>query len=155
MKSRRSTLPCSAQRIDFDDDEDEPLETGESIATTKRKLNFDQEDVLISIILNHFDAIERKTTDKSLTPSALQERVRDGWAKIKSEFQEQTTVSILNYDFDSTIKSSISKLNSFPDRSIDCNVEKQVENYKKQCSSTSNHLKKGPIENRWWLIDTC
>lgn len=109
MKTRRSTLPCTAQRIDLSEDEDcdenpdrEP-ETEENITTNKRKLNFEQEDVLISIILNHFDAIERKTTDKSLTPSGLQQRIRDGWAKIRSEFQERTTVSIFNNGFDSQI----------------------------------------------------
>lgn len=52
-----------------------------------------QEDIFISIVMEHFNVIERKTTDKSLTPKNLSAALSQEWKQIQAEFSQKTGVS--------------------------------------------------------------
>lgn len=57
--------------------------------------SLDQDDILISIILRHFDVIENKSTNKSLTPLQLQTTIKNAWNEITDEFKLESGVSLI------------------------------------------------------------
>lgn len=77
--------------IDIDDN-DEPA------MPSQKKMTAIHEDVFISVVLNFFDVIENKSTDKSLNPKALRDRQSEAWAAIRAALAEKTSVSFLHLD---------------------------------------------------------
>lgn len=77
IKSRR--LTAKSVQSSFEDDVEEV--SGDS---TNKNITFDQEDILISIILRHFDAIESLENESSEIASA--------WDGIAAEFNDRTRV---------------------------------------------------------------
>lgn len=63
-------------------------------ATGRRtqSMSYVEEDVFLAIVLNHFDVIENKQTDKSLSAQPLRDRQSTAWKAIHSEFTEKTKV---------------------------------------------------------------
>lgn len=51
-----------------------------------------QEEIFISVIMDHFNVIERKSTDKSLTPKKLAATLLQEWTKIQSELSQRIGV---------------------------------------------------------------
>lgn len=60
-------------------------------------MNSEQEDIFISTVLEHFDTIEKKSTNKSLTPRNLQKSVADAWTTIQNDFFSKTQVPHCQY----------------------------------------------------------
>lgn len=83
--NRRNTI---AEPISITD-EQEAGPSGAKRMTTK------DEDILLAEILKHFDTIENKTTDRSLTPKVVQAKNAEAWKAIKAAFCEKTGVSCI------------------------------------------------------------
>lgn len=60
------------------------------------RISDDEEDQLIEIILEHWDELESKRTDKSLTGAAIKTRKEKAWADIETSFQRSTGVSLIS-----------------------------------------------------------
>lgn len=75
--------------IEIDDDDDQPP------TASQKKMTAVHEDIFISIVLNFFDVIENKSTDKSLNPKSLRDRQSEGWEAIRAAVFEKTSVSLL------------------------------------------------------------
>lgn len=63
-------------------------------ASQRKKMSNEEEDKLISIIFKYFDVVENKKTDKSLSAKALRETNSNVWATIRTEFRDETMVSL-------------------------------------------------------------
>lgn len=57
-------------------------EEEEENTTATRRMTTADEDAFLVEVLEHFDTIEKKTTDRSLTPKALQVRMDEAWELI-------------------------------------------------------------------------
>lgn len=78
-------------------EDDEISETeNEETNTRKKNMSSNEEDILISIILQYFDELEKITTDKSLSPKKLQTNAAQLWTKVQTMHREQSGVSFLN-----------------------------------------------------------
>lgn len=70
----------------------EPTERGEY----NQRISDDQEDILIREILERWDLIESKKTDKSLTKTAITTRSTNAWEEILNAFRTETGVRLLS-----------------------------------------------------------
>lgn len=64
----------------------------EDVPAKRSNLNSEQEDFFISVILKHYNVIENKATDKSLTPQKVKKNIDNAWESVQTEFFEQTGV---------------------------------------------------------------
>lgn len=113
MTSRKRTMPeprrvrKQSKQVStiFDDDasehssdEDEDVSVDDqkkNKRNTGRKLTPIQGDIFIGIMLEHFDVIENKSTDASLTGDTLSDVLLSEWTKIQTEFLQKTGVNIV------------------------------------------------------------
>lgn len=78
-----------------DEDEDVSVDDQKkNKRNTGRKLTSNQGDIFIGIMLDHFDVIENKSTDASLTGDALSDVLLSEWTEIQTEFLQKTGVNI-------------------------------------------------------------
>lgn len=56
------------------------------------KMSYAQEDIFISSVLQWFDVVENKSTDKSLSQSN-KKKATEAWENIQTEFEQETNVS--------------------------------------------------------------
>lgn len=88
-KRRASHKPSMA--ADADESLDDAISSNSQETNSQQKMTNEQEDILISLILKHFDVIENKTTDKSLSQSN-KKAATEAWKSIQSELEKQAKV---------------------------------------------------------------
>lgn len=99
IKTRRLTILSQEDSqadilVDEEIPEDEENEAGCSYSKEKRsKMSAGDEDEFIRIVLAHFDEIEKKSTNKSLTPVAFRDSQQEVWKNISKEVAEKTNVT--------------------------------------------------------------
>lgn len=88
--------------VDFDSlDSQNSIESDENESTPEDDIelstipSLDQDDILISIALRHFDVIKNKSTNKSLTPLHMQTTMKNAWNEIVNEFKSKTGVRLI------------------------------------------------------------
>lgn len=95
--SRRASQKPSIIESDSNDENTNEENTNDDLVADSQgkrvqKMTYDQEDVLISLVLDSFDIIENKATDKSLNQSNKR-RADEAWKIIETEYERQTKVS--------------------------------------------------------------
>lgn len=92
--SSKTPIEESSEENEDENEEDNYDSDPDMLRGSGRKnMSADHEDVLISIILKHFDIVENKSTNKSLTSDGLEAKQNAAWAEIRNEFADKTTVS--------------------------------------------------------------
>lgn len=66
--------------------------------SSSRRMTPEEEDILLAEIIKHFETIENKATDRSLTPKKLQDKNTQAWEQIRISFIEKTGVRFC-FDF--------------------------------------------------------
>lgn len=95
-KRTRSTKPTAPQETDSEHDNGGATDGSDDVIDTSRKnFSYEEEDCFLSILLRHFDEIEKKSTDKSLSPLKLKTAQQNTWTQIAKEHKEKTGVSVL------------------------------------------------------------
>lgn len=89
MIERPTNFNSDMETEDEGDDDTEPNKK-------RTKMTVEDENELISVILRHFDEIENKSTDKSLSAKNLNQAISKSWAQIHKEYSEMTGVSVFN-----------------------------------------------------------
>lgn len=91
----RSTRSQSLQQSSEDVGDQDEL----NVMLSKKNISNEDEDVFITIALRHIHIIERKNTDKHLTPKVLREKQSTAWETIMQEFRDATSVSYFYFTY--------------------------------------------------------
>lgn len=92
MSKRTRSKSTAPQEMDSEHDDDGAIDVFD---TARKKFSYEEEDCLLAIIRKHIDVIEKKSTDKSLSPQKLKTAQQNAWTQIAKEHKQKTGVSFL------------------------------------------------------------
>lgn len=96
MTKRTRSKGIDSQGIDFEHDNDGASDGSDDVIDTARKnFSYEEEDCFLAILQKYFDVIEKKSTDKSLSPQKLKIAHQNAWTQIAKEHKQKTGVSVL------------------------------------------------------------
>lgn len=88
VKTRRESMVAREERQDQEDDISDE-ESGQK----QTKMTYQQEDIFIALIIDFYNIVEKKSTDKSLTPKKLKDAQDKAWNDLRDAFINKTNVS--------------------------------------------------------------